>query len=127
MGAIGNQLSWTPDAQARLENVPEGMMRDLTRQRVEKLARQRGLSVVSGELIEDKYHQWAQGSVGATSEMAWTEDATKRMERIPAFVRGMVVQAVEAYARSEGHVEVTPSIVDEAKGFWRSAGSFHRP
>lgn len=120
-------LTWAPEAQARLEQVPEGISRELTRQRVERLARQRGQSTVTEELIEDKYQQWAVGSAQATSEMVWTEEAVARMERIPDVVRGMVVRAIEAYAQQRGLTEITPEVVDEAKAFWENTGRFHRP
>ncbi len=118
---------WTPEAQARLQEVPEGLMRELTRQRVEKLARQRGESTVTLDLLEEKYRQWGDGSAHATSEMTWTDEAGQRMARIPAFVRGMVVKAVEAYAEQHGLAQITLSTVDEAKGFWGKTSHFHHP
>lgn len=102
-------------------------MRELTRQRVEELARRRGQSIVTVELMGDKYHQWAEGSAHATSEMAWTEEARQRVERIPVFVRGMVAKAIEAYAVSRGLTEITPGIVEEAKTLWGQTGRFHHP
>ncbi len=123
--AYENPLTWTPEAQARLRQVPEGIMRELTRQRVEKLARQRHQSVVAVDLMEDKYRQWSRGSARSTSEMTWTEEAHARMDRIPAFVRGMVVQAVEAYARQQGLAEITPVTLDEARDHWGETGQFH--
>ncbi len=118
---------WTPEAQARLQEVPEGLMRELTRQRVEKLARQRGESTVTLDLLQEKYRQWRDGSAQATNEMTWTNEAEERMARVPAFVRGMVVKAVEAYAEQHGLAQITLSTVDEAKGFWGKANQFHHP
>ena len=120
-------LTWTPEAEGRLQQVPDGASRDLTRQRVEALARRLGLFEVTVELVETKYQQWADGSERATSEMPWTEDASKRIERIPPFVRGMVVQAAETYARSLGLSEISASTLDEVKSFWGETGRFHRP
>ncbi len=122
-----DRLSWTTEALHRLEGVPDGVMRDLTRQRVEKLARNLGESRVTEELMDAKYQQWADGSAHATSEMAWTAEARERMERIPDFVRGMVTEAVEAYARQQGLSEITPETVENVKTFWGDSGSFHRP
>ena len=39
--------------------------------------------------------------------MAWRPEATKRMERVPAFVRGMVIRAVESYCRKNNIAMVT--------------------
>ncbi len=121
------RLIWTREAQARLERVPEGASRDLTRQRVEALAHKLGLFEVTVELMEAKYEQWADGSARATSDMQWTADASERIERIPPFVRGMVVQAAEAYAKSLGLSEISASTLDEVKSFWGETGRFHRP
>lgn len=120
-------LIWTPEAEARLRNVPEGTERELTRQRVERLARQQGQSTVTGDLMEAKYHQWAVGSARAGREMAWTEEALGRMGSIPTFVRGMVVKAIEAYARKQGASEITSQTVDEARRYWGESGRFHQP
>jgi radical SAM protein with 4Fe4S-binding SPASM domain len=42
-----------------------------------------------------------------TATLAWDEEARARMSRIPAFVRGMVVRAVEDSCRKEGRDRVT--------------------
>lgn len=125
--ASEESLAWTPEAEARLGQVPEGEVREMTRQRVEVLARQMGLSTVTVELVEDKYLQWEKKSPESGGEMAWTEEAEQRMERVPTFVRGMVVKAIEAYATKQGAAEVTSELVDEAKGSWGETGRFHEP
>lgn len=122
-----NRLTWTADAHTRLQQVPDGVSRDLTRQRVERLARQRGFSTVTVDLMETKYHQWAEGSAKAISDMTWTQEATERVERIPDFVRGMVVKAVEDYARERDLSEITGDVLGEAKGLWGETGRFHQP
>jgi nucleotide-binding universal stress UspA family protein len=45
----------------------------------------------------------------------WTEGALKRMEKVPAFVRGMARKAVEDYAREKGTKDITEELVDEVK------------
>ena len=120
-------MAWTPEAEARLGQVPEGEVREMTRQRVEVLARRLGLSTVTAELVEDKYQQWEKKSPESGGELAWTEEARQRMERVPAFVQGMVVKAIETYAIKQGATEVTSEMVDEAKGFWGETGRFHEP
>ena len=120
-------LAWAPEAQTRLEQVPEGLMRGLTRQRVERLAQRLGNPVVTADMLEAKYRQWAIGSEQGASEMTWTDDAQARIERIPSFVRGMVVSAVEAYADLQGLAEITPTTLDEAKKHWGHTGQLHLP
>ena len=43
----------------------------------------------------------------AVTEIAWDDDARERMKKIPAFVRGMVVKAVEDSCRKSGVARVT--------------------
>lgn len=127
MRTFDDTIPWTAEAASRLEQVPEGVMRELTRQRVERLARQLGQSTVTVELMDEKYREWAEGSAKATSELVWTESAQSRIERVPSLVRGMVQQAVEAYAQKRGILEVTPEILEEAQQFWADSGRFHHP
>lgn len=127
MRTFDDTISWTAEAAVRLEQVPEGMMRELTRQRVERLARQIGQSTVTVELMESKYRQWGEVSAQATSQMTWTEEAREKIERIPVFVRGMVVKAIEAYTQHQGLTVITPEVVDQAQRFWGETGRFHQP
>jgi len=50
--------------------------------------------------------------------LAWEEAARARLDAIPAFARGMVVQAVEAYARAHGQAAVTPALLAEVRSRW---------
>jgi AdoMet-dependent heme synthase len=57
-------------------------------------------------------------------ELVWDEAARARMQAIPSFARGMVVKAVEAYARRRGERMVTPGLLADARSKW---GSRFRP
>lgn len=127
MGASHDPVAWTSEALARLNQVPAGVMRELTRQRVENLANRRGVQPVTVELMDEKYREWAEGSARSTSELVWTESAQSRIERVPSLVRGMVRQAIEAYAQACGIPEVTPEVLEEAQRFWADSGRFHHP
>src|SRR5919106_1143905 len=48
----------------------------------------------------------------ATSEILWTEEALKRLERAPAFLRGMVRRLAEKKARELGFSEITAALLD---------------
>lgn len=54
----------------------------------------------------------------ASPALAWEPAARARLDAIPAFARGMVVQAVEAYARSLGQATVTPGLMAEVRSRW---------
>ncbi len=51
-------------------------------------------------------------------KLIWEETAQTRLKSIPSFIRGMVVKAVEAFARSKGSDQVTPELMEEAKARW---------
>ncbi len=123
----GGSLTWTSEAKERLDRVPEGPIRELTRQRVELMVRQHGCSTVTAELIESKYDQWRDGGSQLNSTLSWSEQATERVNRIPSFVRGPVVEAIERYAISRDAARVTSEIVDESMRHWKVARRFHLP
>lgn len=49
------------------------------------------------------------------SDIRWTEDALKRMERAPAFLRGMVRRLAEKKARELGYAEITAETLEQFK------------
>ena len=53
--------------------------------------------------------------VPAAATMTWTDDARARMERIPSFVRGVVMRRVEDYARRQGCDQVTTELLTEVR------------
>lgn len=48
-------------------------------------------------------------------EIVWTEDAEKRLEKVPAFVRQMARMGVIKFAKDKGVKEITPEVMDEAR------------
>ncbi len=48
--------------------------------------------------------------------IAWTEEAAKRMEKIPVFARGVAKTAIYRYAVEKGHSIVSNEVVDAAMG-----------
>ncbi|HYK83015.1 MAG TPA: radical SAM protein [Gemmatimonadales bacterium] len=47
--------------------------------------------------------------------LAWSPAARARLERIPSFVRGVVIARVEAWARRQGRRDVTPELLAEVR------------
>ncbi len=47
--------------------------------------------------------------------LTWSPAARARIERIPSFVRGVVMQRVEDWARRQGRCEVTPELLAEVR------------
>ena len=53
-----------------------------------------------------------------SEELTWEPAARERLSAIPSFARGMVVKAVEAYARGRGQTVVTPALLAEVRNTW---------
>jgi radical SAM protein with 4Fe4S-binding SPASM domain len=51
-------------------------------------------------------------------ELVWEEAARERLAAIPSFARGMVVKAVEAYARGRGEAVITPTLLADVRSKW---------
>jgi len=118
-------IVWSTEAELRLARVPEGFMREMTKQRVENYTRDRGADVVTLDLVEEKYAGWAAGSAQRQADMDWDAEATARIARIPDFVRPMVIQEIERCAREMGLGAVTGAAIDKAGETWEAIGAFH--
>lgn len=118
-------ITWTAAADARMEKIPEGFMRDLTRQRVEVFAKRHGVSEVTAELVAEKYSEWGAGSAKQTMTLNWDDAALERVSRIPDFVRGMVIKEVERCASEQGTTSVTVEILSAAVSRWEGMEAFH--
>ena len=51
----------------------------------------------------------------AEAEMPWSADAKERLKNVPSFVRGMLTQRVESYAREHGYDQVTAEVMQEVR------------
>jgi len=118
-------FTWTDAAQTRMQKIPAGFMRDLTRQRIETFAQRKGTTNITPALIDEKYREWGEGSEKQQRLLTWNNDALQRIERIPGFVRGMVIKEVERCAHERGSDTVTPEILGQAMNSWKGMSAFH--
>jgi radical SAM protein with 4Fe4S-binding SPASM domain len=51
-------------------------------------------------------------------ELTWEPGARERLQAIPSFARGMVVKAVEAYARGRGEHVITAALLADVRAKW---------
>jgi len=51
----------------------------------------------------------------AAAALSWSPEASERMAKIPSFVRGVVMQRVEDFARARGLTHVTPELLSEIR------------
>ncbi len=118
-------FTWAEDAETRMEKIPEGFMREMSRKRVEAFARKHQIETITEALVEEKYSEWAQGSAKQSHNMEWDENAAARIARIPDFVRGMVELEIERTAQELDLDRVTSEAVDAASKMWEGSGAFH--
>jgi len=102
----------------------------MVRWRVEWFARKRNLgTVITPEMVDGKVAAWGEVSQqieARGAQMPWTDAARARLERIPASVRGEVMQAVEGNARAAGAEVVDDAHLDAMREQWVRSGDFHQ-
>ena len=96
-----------------------------------KGCRARALVTTGDQMEEDSWCDYEPGKHGGKKlefkeentfgldkkfELPWSEDAKKRLGKVPSFGKGMVIKRVEKYAREKGLSAITPDIMKEAKG-----------
>jgi radical SAM protein with 4Fe4S-binding SPASM domain len=95
-----------------------------------KGCRARAYATTGDQMAEDSWCEYEPGKYGGKKimlkaentfglekgfELSWSEDAKKRLNKVPSFGRGMVIKRVEQYAKEKGYSEITPDIMKEAK------------
>ena len=73
------------------------------------------LDVGHGVAVAGLRRDVPRGGAQAELKLEWTPAAEARMARIPSFVRNVVMQRVEDFARREGHSRITPEILDNVR------------
>lgn len=96
-----------------------------------KGCRARALATTGDQMDEDPWCDYSPGKYGGKKIMlkdentfglekeyglSWSDEAKKRLEKVPSFGRGMVIKRVEQYARDKGHTLITPEIMKDVKG-----------
>jgi nucleotide-binding universal stress UspA family protein len=123
-----HHFTWTPEAEARIEKLPS-YCRELSRWRVEWTAAKQGLgSVITPDVMDVKFEMWGQVSDGLQRKgptLPWDSDAAGRLQNMPDFVRGQVMEAIEGNARELGQDRVTNKVMDAVIQKWIETGDFH--
>jgi hypothetical protein len=104
--AAGPAMEWTEDALVQLhEKVKESppiaaeFVTDMLKRDAEDLARERGLSVIDAPGLSQLWET-------PQDRMAWTDEAWKRLQTAPDFVRSGIRKAAERRARKLGLAEI---------------------
>src|SRR5436190_3311940 len=141
----GVQVKWSADARDALREVTDAYLRRRAKARIEKYARSRRIPVITCQLalpmIEETVGReklgagWdtllartkfepAQAPAGETATAAspftWTEDATARLNRVPAgFMRDMTREEIEKSAAEKGVTTIDLAVCEDGIGHAR--------
>ncbi len=123
-----HRFTWTDEAQARLDKLPS-YCRELSRWRVEWTAAQKGLgTVITPDVMDVKFEMWGEVSDALQQKgpsLPWDDEAAARLQNMPPFVKGQVMEAIEGNARELGEARVTSRVMDAVIQKWIETGDFH--
>ncbi len=141
----GVQVKWSADARDALREVADAYLRRRAKARIEKYARSRKIPVITCQLalplIEETVGRdklgagWdtllaktrfepaeppAPAVEGAGGGFVWSEDATARLNRVPAgFMRDMTREEIERVATTKGVTVIDLAVCEEGIGHAR--------
>ncbi len=116
---------WSREADVRLQSIPEGFSRDMTRKAAETIATRQGLHEIDSDFLDQILETFEAGARNAEETLPWLPEARARIERAPDMVRGMLIKEIEGWARRQGRERVDLAAVDAVKEEWQRRGVFH--
>jgi nucleotide-binding universal stress UspA family protein len=119
------ELPWEQEALARLEKIPQGSSRDMTKKATNAIALQQSVKEISLEFLEQILSIFSSGSNKVTKSLIWHSDAEDAIAKAPTIVQGMLAKEIETYAKRDGLTEVDLTTVNTIKEKWSNGGQFH--
>ncbi len=117
--------AWSREAETRLQSIPAGFSRDMTRKAAETIAGRQGLKEIGSVFLDQILKTFEAGARNAGETLPWLPEARARIERAPDMVRGMLIKEIEGWARRQGREQVDLAAVDAVKEEWQRRGVFH--
>jgi hypothetical protein len=85
--------------------------------------------VITPEIMDVKFGMWGEVSDDILERdgfgLEWAPETMARLEKIPAFVRGQVIQSVEGNARRWELTRVDNAVLERVIQRWIETGDFH--
>ncbi len=119
-------LSWSEEAQAALQRVPEGSIRQMAKAAAETIAAESAVNAIDHEFFQSVLETFRKGSGEVVETLDWSDDARTGISRAPEMVRGMLIREIENYAIEQNLSRVEGSTVDQVKARWDDSGYFHQ-
>ena len=118
---------WSESAVQRLQGIPAGYCRDMTRKAAESIAAKQGKTQVDASFVQQVMDTFEQGSASAEEHMPWKQSARQRIAAAPDMVRGMLIREIETWAQGQGIGCIDDATVEAVKAQWAATGVFHIP
>jgi hypothetical protein len=125
-----HEFTWTAEAEAELADIPD-FCREMTKWRVEWTAVKKNLgTIITPEIMEAKYEMWGEVSEAYMDReggyrLKWADDTKARIDNIPAFVKGQVIESIEGNAQQWGVELVDNAVLEKVIQKWIDTGDFH--
>jgi len=116
---------WSAAAETRLQALPEGMSRDMTRRAIAAIASRSGLAEVDEAFVEEILATFREGSAEVAETLPWDAAARARIERAPPLVRGMLIREIEGWAGRHDLECIDEQTVARVVAEWQESGLFH--
>jgi len=120
-----SELTWTDAALDRLNKIPVGTSREMTKKAANAIGAQQGLKQVTDDFLENLLGIFSKGSNKITQTMPWDKDALAGIEKAPPMVQGMLIREIEGYAQRQQLTSINLATVQQVKGKWNMGNSFH--
>lgn len=101
-----SELTWTSDAKERLERLPS-FVKPMVQSSIEAYARKHGYTTITLQVMDDSKNE--------SNGIAWSQEAEKRLDNIPDFIRPMARREIERLAKERGAATVTDQLMDDVK------------
>jgi hypothetical protein len=99
-------LTWEASATERLEKVPS-FMRPMIQMGVENYARKNGIATITPEVMDQ--------SKNDPGDLSWSQEAERRLDNIPSFIRPMAKKEIERIAKERGMTQISEALMEESK------------
>jgi len=120
-----SELAWTGAALKRLNKIPAGTSREMTKKAANAIGAQQGLELVTDDFLEKLLDIFSNGSSQVEVTMHWDKDARAGIEKAPPMVQGMLIREIEGYAQRQQLESINLATVQQVKDKWNMSGSFH--
>ncbi|NOZ37866.1 MAG: universal stress protein [Gammaproteobacteria bacterium] len=119
------ELPWTDAALKRLNKIPVGTSREMTKKAADTIGAQQGLKQITDDFLESLLGIFSKSSDKVTQTMPWDKDALAGINKAPPMVQGMLIKEIEGHAQRKQLDCIDLSTVEQVKSQWNMGNSFH--